>query len=393
MKRISLVIASLAVAVLGATAAFSLNTASTPAGQDLDQAWSLEQESSLHKKWKTQNPGEATKLESYWTNAGTAPTLATFHGQAWVKVKDAQIKIEAVTTTAPTTTTNPPPPPPPPAGSANVWVDSNGGTCVRSTTLIAYNDSTACSSFASAYTAASSGDTVGVTGSIGVQKFAGGYQATQGPGTKTLMFKGIPGNKVRQIQFASPNLTFDGIDVDAGATKTSGAAFENGGAPFTFKNGRIGNVVDEKGALVTEAGIVFDNVEFHDVVLRTNGVHNECIFAAVPDGMIIRNSRFRNCAVMDLFFVYPDWWPTLPPPYKNVTLENNDFDKPVGTYAIYIGKIGTSIANSAPITGWRVRNNNFDGPINTDAPYGTNNIFCGNTATVSGVPDFWKVPC
>ena len=92
------------------------------------------------------------------------------------------------------------------------------------------------------------------------------------------------------------------------------------------------------------------------------------MFAAVPDGMVVRNSTFTNCAVMDIFFVYPDWWSPLPPPYDNVTLENNTFGQPDGTYSLYIGKIGTSIASSAPVTGWKIRSNRFEGPINTDAP-------------------------
>ena len=60
--------------------------------------------------------------------------------------------------------------------------------------------------------------------------------------------------------------------------------FENGGEPFTFKNGSIGNVADQKSALVDGAGIVFDNVLFHDIVLKTDGVHTECAYIEVPRG-------------------------------------------------------------------------------------------------------------
>ena len=153
-------------------------------------------------------------------------------------------------------------------------------------------------------------------------------------------------------------------------------------------------MVDEKGALVTESGIVFDNVVFHDVVLRTAGVHNECIWAGVPEGMVVRNSTFTNCAVMDIFFKYPDYWSPLPPPYGNVTLEGNTFGHPDGTYTLYITIIGTSTSSSAPVTGWKVRSNRFEGPINSDAPYGSGNTFCGNTETVSGgIPSSWKSAC
>jgi hypothetical protein len=240
---------------------------------------------------------------------------------------------------------------PPPTNTANVWVDANGGTCVRQITATNYSDAQACGSFAAAYTAAATGDTVGVTGNLGIQKFAGGYQSTQGPGTKTLTFRGtftnagpaksqVYTNSVRQIHFGSPNLTFDGINATAAGGTTVSAVFENGGEPFVFRNGAIGDVVDEKGALVTGAGIVFDNAYLHDVQIVTDGVHLECIWAGVPEGMIIRNSRFERCDVMDLFFVYPDYWSPLPAPYGNVTLDGNYFGSPPFGYSVYIGKNG-----------------------------------------------------
>ena len=290
-------------------------------------------------------------------------------------------------------------PPPPPFSSANLWVDANGGSCTRSTAVVGYNDATACGSFLAAYAAAQSGDTVGVTGSLGNQFFAGDWQGNQPSGTKTLTFTGQPGNKVRQLVFGSPNLTFDGINVDAGGAKTSGATFENGGDRFTFKNGSIGNVVDEKGALVTGAGIVFENTYFHDVRIATSGVHNECVWAGVPEGMRITNSEFFNCATMDIFFTYPDYWNPLPPPYGNVTLENNQFDVPrsfggsPNGYSVYITKNGAQ--NQFPMSGWRVRNNFFDPRsygVANDQTVGSNNVFCGNTGH-AGLPSGWKNPC
>ena len=52
----------------------------------------------------------------------------------------------------------PPPPPPPGAGKANLWVDTNGGTCARQATASAYVDAQACGSFNAAYAAAQVGD-------------------------------------------------------------------------------------------------------------------------------------------------------------------------------------------------------------------------------------------
>ena len=59
-------------------------------------------------------------------------------------------------------------------------------SCLRSASAVAYSDAQACASFAAAYSTASSGDTVGVTGTLGPQLFAGGYNASQAAGTKTI---------------------------------------------------------------------------------------------------------------------------------------------------------------------------------------------------------------
>lgn len=291
------------------------------------------------------------------------------------------------------------PPPPPPSGTPNLWIDSNGGTCTR-TTGAAYNDASACASFAAAYTAASSGDTVGVIGSLGTQKFAGGFQSTQGAGTKTLTFKGSAGNKVRQIHFGSPNLTFDGINVDGGMVAQTGAGFENGGRPFVFKNGSIGNVLDEKGALVTESGIVFDNVLFYDVVLRGQGVHLECIMALSSEGMVIRNSTFRNCGIMDISVGIADWWSPQPGPYGNVTLEGNTFGNSrfdnggcCATYSVALW--ATKIPNGSDygqLNGWTIRNNYIEpgSDVIVRPTVGSNTVICGNTGNA---PTAWKLTC
>ena len=54
----------------------------------------------------------------------------------------------------------PTPPPAPPTGTANLWIDLNGGSCTRQATAGAYVDAQACGSWNAAYQAASPGDTV-----------------------------------------------------------------------------------------------------------------------------------------------------------------------------------------------------------------------------------------
>jgi hypothetical protein len=183
-----------------------------------------------------------------------------------------------------------------------------------------------CASFAYAYGKARGGDVIEVGKGV--------YPEQTVPyGNKTVTFRGARGAVVRRLENRASNITFDGIDVDAGGVKPRSAAFENngerGGRNVTFRNGRIGNVVDQKGVLLGGPGkaavpmnVVFDNVEFHDVLFRTEGVHNECVFSEAP-GLTIRNSTFRDCATMDLFIVRGDWWGQ--EPYGDVVLENNVF--------------------------------------------------------------------
>ena len=295
-----------------------------------------------------------------------------------------------------------PPPPPSSGSSANLWIDTNGGSCVRQATAAAYVDAQACSSFAAAYSAAQSGDSVRVrAGTYPAQFFAGGANSSQGAGSKTLVFTGESGNVVRQIHSGSDSLTFDGINIDAGGVKTTGAGFENGGGDnVTFRNGSIGNIADEKGALTSGRNTVFDNVRFHDVVLRTDGVHLECLMALWNEGMVIRNSRFEECGIMDASIGIGDWWQPAPPPYGNVTLEGNWFGASkfdnggcCATYSLALWSTKVPVGNDFGVfTNWRVRNNHFESGsavIARPTNDGTS-VFCGNTGNA---PTNWKAAC
>ena len=227
-----------------------------------------------------------------------------------------------------------------------------------------------------AYEVSNDGDVI----SVG----AGSYPPQNAPaGTKRVTFKGQPGNKIRALGNDASNVTFDGLDLDAGGTKQL-AYYDGGTANTTFKNGRIGNVVDEKGALLAgrsspmPAYLTFDNVEFHDIRQVGAEVHNECIFSQAP-GLTIRNSTFTNCATMDLFVVRGSWWGQ--PPYGNVTLENNVFGHSVnGSGWHYYGLYWSNDA----FTNNRVVNNTFENSVILDnigeGPYSgvwANNIGAG----------------
>ena len=178
------------------------------------------------------------------------------------------------------------------------------------------------------------------------------------------------------------NVTYDGVNVDANAQHPAGAAFGISGDGTVVKNANIGNVTDEKAMLATGSNITIDNVLFHDAVLTPAGqsrdVHMECLYAIGVPGFTIRNSTFRDCAIMDLFFTYGGWWSPQPPAYGNVTVENNVFAHSEDDdntswhyYGLYIASIGPN-GTADPMSGWVVRNNTFENEVAIAPDRGSN---------------------
>jgi hypothetical protein len=83
------------------------------------------------------------------------------------------------------------------------------------------------------------------------------------------------------------------------------------------------------------SNIVVDRVLFHDIG-RQNcpGCHVECLFLQESNGVVIRNSKFTRCDIMDLYVSPTQGGPTA----SNVLVENNWFDTPTdgGYYAVVI---------------------------------------------------------
>ena len=180
-------------------------------------------------------------------------------------------------------------------------------------------------------------------------------------GKKPVVFRGGPGAKIRSIDNNASGISFVGLDVDAAFAKTPG--FSSSGDNVVFRDGRIGNVTDEKGALVSGSNFKFDRVVFHDVRVTNPSVHNECVYAIVVPGMTVRNSLFHHCATMDLFFTYGSWWSPLPPAYGNVTLENNVFAhtyKDDGSWHYYSLYVANTANGGGTMSNWTVRNNTFE---------------------------------
>jgi hypothetical protein len=231
-----------------------------------------------------------------------------------------------------------------------------------------------CQTLGRAYTVAQSGKVIEVR--------AGTYPGQTVPsGTKAVTFRGVPGAKVRTLDNHAANVTFDGIEVDAAFAQT--AALENHGASgVTFKNAHVGNVTDDKAALISGSDFTFDNVVFHDAVFQTPGTHMECVYAIVVPGFTVRNSLFRDCAIMDLFFTYGDWWSPRPPAYGNVTIENNVFAhserEANGGWHYYGLLVGNTGYESSRLDGWVVRNNTFENAVGYELDGASNTRWVNN---------------
>ena len=88
--------------------------------------------------------------------------------------------------------------------------------------------------------------------------------------------------------------------------------------------------------------MLIDGVLFHDVTRSCNTAsHIECLFVQGASYVTIRNSKFRNCDVMDMFFHSING--ATPP--DNVVIENNWFDDPGGNSIMFRSDSGQVLTN------------------------------------------------
>jgi hypothetical protein len=105
-----------------------------------------------------------------------------------------------------------------------------------------------------------------------------------------------------------------------------------GGSNISMIGGSVGPGVDfhpqiapVNGWQGQGANFVFDGVWFHDWTRSNTSVHTECLQVAGTTNMIIRNSKFTNCAVFDLSFTSYNNAGRV----TNLLMENNFFDTAV----------------------------------------------------------------
>ena len=289
-----------------------------------------------------------------------------------------------------------PPSPQPTAGSppalAHLWVDRNGGTCMRSADTVPYRDASACGSLGDAYTAANAGRGASKVlikgGRFGAQTIVGDR-----PAGGRISFDEAPGEDAQFGGLITLGVGPDGIGPSQGPDRirlrnittarlgssyvnadnrfgifllpgTSSVTIENatqggflvqGARDITFDGGSFGpcraaplgeenpceiNKVDH--ALCTRCAprdIVVDGVDFHDYDYGPecveqgdtgpDGCHHRAMYINGVDGFTLRNSTFRDS-------VFAPWTTHSGPQAgavgtRHVLVENNQF----GARAVY----------------------------------------------------------
>lgn len=206
--------------------------------------------------------------------------------------------------------------------------------------------------------------------------------------TKKVIFRPAPGAKVRIVQgngelaIRASNVEFRDLTVDDWYVK-GGARnvtlrriharccfFIDAATNVTVLGGSAGpadnlsnqiSAYDERtgGHTTAPRNIVIDGMTIHDYRRTDGSAHVDCLHVLAADGLVVRNSRFRNCEHFAILFtVYGDAGSP-----RRVTIENNFLDCcRSGYYSIQLGGGHGEV--------WRdylIRNNSTNKPMTVDA--------------------------
>jgi hypothetical protein len=222
--------------------------------------------------------------------------------------------------------------------TASIFVSSTGSDDLPCT------HAAPCRTFARAYSLAKPGAIVEIA--------AGTYPEQTIPqlgaprGSQPIVFQPAKGAKVTltSLVVLGSHVEFRDLPIDVWTTKPTAdsVTFTNitnkgfwieGSSNVSIIRGSVGPGLDFHPIISPNEGvpprnILIYRVYFHDWTASSSEIHTECLQVGAADGLVIRRSRFHNCAVMDLFFSYFGAGP-FP---KNITVENNYFDVPVNGY-------------------------------------------------------------
>jgi hypothetical protein len=225
------------------------------------------------------------------------------------------------------------------AGQANLWVDTNGGSCSRSSTPTPYADGTACGSLDAANDICQGGDTVLVQGGTYRQQMVSGNGVGRSPSARctfdapngaspafgcnqTTNNDGqslfgqscidVSGSYLVFRHLSSQSYTFNGVSY-LGRVDT-----ERGATYLTFDHDHFGSLAQGASNVVvshSELGPSIDplnnrqadgaNVEWSDNwihdVKRVSSGHIECLTYDAGTNVSFLRNLFENCDIFDIF--------------------------------------------------------------------------------------------
>lgn len=291
----------------------------------------------------------------------------------------------------------------PVALTANLWVDTNGGTCVRQASAAAYADAAACSTFDGAFAAASAGDVVRIkTGSYGDQNLTarsntGAQIQFRADGAVTFAVLNLRGadrisfygpfigdrmkanscldaaaSCLRSDNIAWSDLVLNADFIDEKAVDLMGAA-----RGWTFRdfdiccthNDKIVNVDNFFGANSPPAGlvgnqasdVVFEGGDVHSQTVDVHAgsgsdVHTECFWLLGPQSMVVRDVHAWGCNGT-ITMNFSDTGDALVP--ANLMLENSTFEPTMNDDGEDQGCTGQTATSNAYRGVNYIRNNLF----------------------------------
>jgi hypothetical protein len=254
----------------------------------------------------------------------------------------------------------------PDPGKANLWIDANGGDCVRQAIADTYEDGDACATFTAAYQAAEAGDTVKVkAGSYPVQNIVGknittGNRVVFRPADDETVYVGsinvyrskielrdfrLNNNDVliREIDIGEPpHPPVNDVKVDGlsgrnfnifNATNVTirrgeyGPASACGGA-YGGGNNSIRNVAGE----VNPSNIVIEDLVLHDVQsFDLEACHTECLAIFAGENVLLQRVKFYNCSIYNVFVQDNSG------PVSDLSFINNQFAAPTSPTGVING--------------------------------------------------------
>lgn len=264
------------------------------------------------------------------------------------------------------------------AQSANLWIDTNGGTCTRQSNAAGYSDAAACASIQSAVSACVPGDTIRMkAGTYGSQTITA---VKTSPGCTVIAESttNVGSLTTHGAWYEIQNVSGSGWNISAAGTKNitcRNCNFAgNGGVWWTadgYSNvswigGSLRNFTtstnsqafaiwagETAGGSATATGILIDGVTF-DNIRNTGGNANHFETIRVDgnvNGLTLRNSSFTNNVTSTSLIFFTTFRGTKP---QNITLENNFFGG-LGSayYTLNMNFQGAGCSN------WTIRYNTF----------------------------------